>query len=517
MIRFVRNFEALDATEPYDVCVVGAGIAGTVLGLGLVRAGLRVLLVESASSADGADALWTSTCETAGEAHYRLPPAARRIGGGSHVWHGICERLAPADFRVHPYNRRSNPWPIGYADLEPHYRAAEQLFRVRQTPPAAGRRLPRCARKHADPAFEALLRRHGIDVKGVARATPGQGRAAFTTSSELLPEFVASRTGTLASGVTVTRLRTDGNGRVIGAVCRTADGTSKAARAQTYVLATGPLETPRLLMLSRSQRFPLGLGNHFDRVGRGFGDQAIVSAFGRIAKLGRRPRGAATLHSEQFHQMSRRDGLGAVHPFFERIGPLDYPRRVDGDAWCGRLADAARRLDAFSLTCRIETIPADENRVALSRTSLDVFGDPHARLVFDYSAEDIELIGRTRAWLERWLERLGASGTVQGEIEWAGSASGTCRMGADPRTSVCDSSLRLHSSPNLYLCGAETFPRGSAVPPALTIAALAHRLAEHITERARWCSRATARPKRPSAAPTTVAAPIPLVRRRPQP
>src|SRR5690606_40997604 len=69
------------------------------------------------------------------------------------------------------------------------------------------------------------------------------------------------------------------------------------------------------------------------------------------------------------------------------------------------------------------------------------------------------LIARTRAWLERWLERLGAAAAAQDEIEWAGCPAGTCRMGADPRTSVCDSTLRVHATPNLYVCGAEALPR----------------------------------------------------------
>lgn len=512
MVRSARNFEALDATEPYDVCIAGAGIAGTVLGLKLVRAGLRVLLVDAGSS-PGADD-HRPLHATAARARRRMLLSA--LGSGSHAWHDICERLDPGDFRVHPYNRRSNPWPIGHADLEPHYRAAERLLRVRQTPSAPGRHLPQCEREDSDPAFAALLRRHGIDAKGAARATPGRGRKRFTVSTELLPEFIESRTGTLVSGVTVTRLRTDGNGRVIGAVCRTADGTSKIARADTFVVAAGAVETPRLLLLSRSQRFPRGVGNDLDRVGRGFTDQAIICAHGRIDRLGRRPRVPAPLHTEQFHQMFRRDGLGAVHPFFERAVGLAGAWRAASDDWRARVADAVLRREALTLACRIETAPADDNRVLLSPTSLDAFGDPRARLVFDYSAEDIELITRTRDWVERWLERLGATARSQDDIEWANCPGGTCRIGADPRTSVCDSTLRVHSSPNLYVCGAATFPRAGAVPPALTVAALAHRLGEHIAARARWCARAKPKPRRTPAA-ATMAAPIPLVRRRPQP
>lgn len=512
MNALVSNFEALDTTEPYDVCIAGSDIAAGVLAVKLVRAGLRVLLVASARSAKPGEAAH----EAAGEARHWMPPSPRWIGGGPRAWDGLCERLDPVDFRVHPYNRRSNPWPVGYPDLEPHYRAAEQMLRVRQTPSAPGRRLPPCLPGHDDPALAALLRRHGIDPKGAARATPGRGRKTFATASELLPEFVASHTGTLVSGVTLTRLRTDRNGRVVGAVCRAADGTSKTARADTYVLAAGALETPRLLLLSRSQRFPRGLGNDFDRVGRGFTDQALITAEGRIERLGRRPLASAPLHSEQFHLLFRRDGLGAVHPFFERTGRRGEAWRGGFDGWRKRLADTAGRYETLSLVCRIETAPADDNRVTLSSASLDAFGDPRARPAFDYSAEDLELIARTRAWLERWLERLGATEIAQGEIAWAGSPAGTCRMGADPRTSVCDATLRVHASPNLYVCGAESLPRGGAVPPALTVAALAHRLAEHITARARWCARATPKPARALVA-ATVAAPIPLVRRRPQP
>lgn len=510
MGRSARNFEALDATEPYDVCIAGAGIAGTVLGLKLVRAGLRVLLVDSRTHRDPKH-------ETAGEAAHQLPPQSPRKSGGAHVWHDVCERLDPGDFRVHPYNRRSNPWPIGYADLEPHYRAAERMLRVRQTPPAPGRELPQYEPDRFDAALAALLRRHGIDVKGAARATPGRGRTTFDVSIELLPEFVQSRTGTFVSGVTVTRFVTDGNGRVIGADCRAPDGTSKTARAATFVAAAGAVETPRLLLLSRSPRFPHGLGNDLARVGRGLTDQAIVRAHGRIERLGRRPRLPAPLHTEQFHQMFRRDGLGAVHPFFERsaVGFVGA-WRTGSIGWRTRLADAALRREAVTLACRIETVPTDVNRVTLSPASLDAFGDPCARLVFEYSVEDLALIARTRAWLDRWLERLGAGARSQHDIEWAGSLAGTCRIGADPRTSVCDATLRVHSSPNLYVCGAATFPRGGAVPPALTVAALAHRLAEHISARARWCARATSKPPRTPAV-ATLATPIPLVRRRPQP
>lgn len=518
MSRLASNFEALDATEPYDVCVIGSGIAGSVLGLRLTRAGLRVLLIESgvARSRWGLEPrTHDAAIELEGDADYSIAGGHRRVGGASNVWAGVCERFAPVDFAAPPYGRGASAWPLRYADLEPHYRAAEQLFRVRELAAPRGGTVRAQRPERADRTFAALLRRHGVDARGLAVATPGDGARRFNTARELLPEFVASRYGTLVSGVTATRLRTDRNGRVVGATCRAPDGASKTARAHTYIVAAGALETPRLLLLSRSQRFPRGLGNDHDRVGRGFNDHAVVTVH---AALEERAAGwlAAPhpLHTEQFHQTFRRHGLGAIHPLFgqsARLGRLNGPPLLPAAPG----APALRR-GTLAIACRVEIKPSDGNRLTLSPTAVDGFGDPCGRLIFNYSEDDLELIRRTRAWLGRWLDRFGARALAEARTGWAGNTIGTCRMGTDLRTSVCDATLRVHASPNLYLCGAETFPTGNAVPPALTVAALANRLADHVIARARWCARASARPPRRTPAPAAAAA-IPLVRRRPQP
>jgi len=66
------------------------------------------------------------------------------------------------------------------------------------------------------------------------------------------------------------------------------------------------------------------------------------------------------------------------------------------------------------------------------------------------------------------------------EISWQHHHMGTCRTGGDPKTSVVDRNLRVHESSNLYVVGSSVFVTGGASPPTLTIAALSHRLADHI-------------------------------------
>ena len=104
-------------------------------------------------------------------------------------------------------------------------------------------------------------------------------------------------------------------------------------------------------------------------------------------------------------------------------------------------------------------------------------------LIFNYQPDDLRLIERSRQLLHELFDRVGATDREEIEITWSRHHQGTCRMGADPRTSVCDPNLRIHDCPNLYLVGCETFVTGAAVPPTLTIVALAHRLGDHLLAR----------------------------------
>ena len=85
-----------------------------------------------------------------------------------------------------------------------------------------------------------------------------------------LPEFQKSGYGSLVSEVTVTRLVVDEAGYIAGAEIRDLHRNTKILRARVYIVACGGLESPRLLLLSRSRSFPNGIGNNHDLVGRFF-------------------------------------------------------------------------------------------------------------------------------------------------------------------------------------------------------------------------------------------------------
>jgi len=138
-----------------------------------------------------------------------------------------------------------------------------------------------------------------------------------------------------------------------------------------------------------------------------------------------------------------------------------------------------------------EDLPDPENRVTLDRSG---------HIVLDYRPNNEEAHRRLTAKLKELMARqtrcgvhghachegLFARNLFLGQrIPLAGVAhqNGTIRFGADPRTSALDVHCRAHEVDNLYVVDGSFFPSSAAVNPALTIAANALRVADHLTAR----------------------------------
>jgi choline dehydrogenase-like flavoprotein len=493
-----RGIDALDASQPYDVCIIGSGFAGTVAGLGLAKRGARVLVIESGRSL----ASWfldprmkeLAAYTVSGDCNYpTLRTKARALGGNSNFWTGRVERYHPSDFERHPYTPADNPWPLSYKDLEPYYERAEQTLRTRGGPPsqyAAPRRAPLPLPAGTDiGGLRDLVAPAGVTLDDSPTATPRRALRFFRLHKEVIPDLTAQPTVSLVQGATVTRLVLDADRRVTGAEVRTLDGATRTARARLFIVATGGIETPRLLLLSRCEAAPEGIGNRYDRVGRGFNEHPGVNFYSRI------PHSRHTLvprhkvsRCHQFYDDFRAEGLGSVLPVMIQswvfphhlIQPKlsDLPKTVMDLA--GRLARAT-----FYIGATIEQIPQDANRVTLSQGRRDRYGNPIAHLHLSYAEEDLATLERTREKILEIFAKVGATDIEEAEVTWSRHHIGTCRMGASPTTSVCDPDLRVHGVDNLYLSGCETFVTGAAVPPVATITALAHRLSDHVAERLR--------------------------------
>lgn len=152
------------------------------------------------------------------------------------------------------------------------------------------------------------------------------------------------------------------------------------------------------------------------------------------------------------------------------------------------LADKFARME---MVHQVEQRPEATNRVVLG-TERDALGCPRTEVRWRFSREDAELAGRGRRVIADELQRAGI-GTVRlpedddlpGYGHAAGTAHhmGTTRMHDDPKRGVVDRNLRVHGVENLFVAGSSVFPSGGYANPTLTIVALSHRLADHLTGR----------------------------------
>jgi choline dehydrogenase-like flavoprotein len=488
----------LDAAEPYDICIVGSGPAGTVLGGALVERGARVLILESGRDLHAwfTDRRIRSLAryDFSGDTDYPLSRTTSRVlGGNSNFWTGRCERFHPTDFERHAYTPPENPWPITYADLDSYYDQAERLLRVRGGPRsefAPPRRGPLPLPPSADISYlKGLGARLGVTFEESATATPTKTIRIFNVQREILPAFLTSGQATLVTGATVTRLLAGPDGCIAGAEVKGFDGTTKVARARYFVVSCGGIESPRLLLLSTSERFPNGVGNTHDMVGRGFNEHPNVSFTGTL------PHSWGTIvptnkiaRTHQFYSSFREEGLGSVFPVIRQAWVLpnhiakfrlaNLPRTFASGL--GRVFRAPLFVGAGT-----EMTISPANRVTLSRSRTDLFGSPIAHLIMNYSEADRRLLDRARGLLRGWLSGLKVANVRELEVAWSRHHQGACRMGRSPATSVVDADLRVHETPNLYVCGSEVFVTGGAMQPSLTIVALALRLADHLGRRLR--------------------------------
>jgi choline dehydrogenase-like flavoprotein len=491
-----RNLGALDAADPYDVCIIGSGFAGTSLGTELANAGLRTVVLES-GYAMGA---WLfdrrvkrlAEYEVSGDAEYPTERTkARLVGGNSNFWTGRSERLHPSDFEANPYTPRDNPWPISYRDLVSYYDRAEKVLRVRggqlseYFPPRSGP-LP-LAESTDFSALRRLLDRIGVTADVAPTATPRNSTRFFRLPAELLPHLLSSANATLVSGVTVTRLIIDSERRVVGAEAKTLDRETKIVRAKCFVVACGGIESPRLMLLSRSEWFANGIGNDYDLVGRYFTEHPSSNFYAELRhsvdtliprhKVGR---------IAQFYETLRRRGLGSIHISVIQswlfphhlLPPIELLRE------CVRVLGRLRRPTLY-FGPNIEQKPVASNRVMLSERRRDRFGNPVAHLHLSYSEEDRRTFDEAQAIVTDMFRKLGATNVRRGPITFARHHMGACRMGSNPRTSVVTADLRVHGVPNLYMLGCESFVTTGSVGPTLTIVALAYRLSEHLTKAVR--------------------------------
>jgi choline dehydrogenase-like flavoprotein len=289
------------------------------------------------------------------------------------------------------------------------------------------------------------------------------------------------------------RIEVNYAGRVTAIAFKRPDGSDHVAVGAAFVVAAHGIETPRLLLMSRSAQLPDGAANGSGQVGRNLMDHpALVSL-----ALARDPvypyRGPGEISGIEH---MRDGGFRSEHAAFRMP--------IGNDGWsfggstlvplAGELIAAGKRgedlydelahvgLRQVRLAALIEQLPDANNRITLADEK-DALGLPRPRIRYSYD----EYVERGRAAALKLADLVfdGLSATRRVHIEGffgAGHILGTYCMGTNPRSSVVDPIGRTHDHRNLFLVGSGVFPTGATANPTLTLAALALRTAAEIAQ-----------------------------------
>jgi choline dehydrogenase-like flavoprotein len=321
-------------------------------------------------------------------------------------------------------------------------------------------------------------------------------RAKSSTLATVIP--LAERTGRceIRPECYTRKIEVGPNGRVTGAVYFDADRRGVFQKAKVVIVCANGSETPRLLLMSKSSRFPQGLANSNGMVGKNLMLDAGFEAYGVFEHPLNEFKSVQTTRAiHDFYEPDPKRGFhggGGIDARFDFYPasfalsglPADAPRW--GREWKAMVSRNFNRT--MTLLAHATCLPQERNSLTLDPQVKDAWGLPAMRVTFDYHPDDVRTM---KFLLERQVEIFQAAGaqkfwTDPPDVYYLphNHLMGTCRMGNDAKTSVVDHYHRAHDVPNLYMVDGSSLVT-ACCQPTCTIQALAYRAADHIAREAR--------------------------------
>jgi choline dehydrogenase-like flavoprotein len=536
-----------------DVVVIGSGASGGMAAYNLTHKGVKVLLLDAGEEFDRRF-FWTHTLPFQGDGRLRkgdrppqffldtkeqpyLTPEGRPFelvrvwgrGGKTNVWGRVSLRMSDMDFTAAERDGWGIPWPIRYADLAPYYDKAEQLMGVcggsddsdalpgsrylmPAPPPRCGEvflqkacgklRIPMVAGRRAN-----FTRPHRGFVPCHYCGACGDGcdtASFFSSADHLIPQALETGNLEIQSNAVVARILVDDRGRASGVqYFDRKTGAERQVKARVVVLGASAMDSTRILLNSRSSRFPNGLGNGSDQLGRNFCEQIMVHVKGFLPQLYGRG-------------YSNDDGIGGEHVYVPRFNHRpdrpkpDYLRGFGIQFWDTGAqttgVDVARVVPGFGASFKAEVkkrypalvslhpfgevLPRPENRVTVDESRTDRYGVPLMRVDVQFGENERKMRKHMYDTCQEILETLRAEIVPidRDKNDTPGSAiheHGTCRMGKDKRTSVLNAFNQMHEVENVFVVDGSAFPNASEKNPTLSIVALSWRATDYLAEELR--------------------------------
>jgi choline dehydrogenase-like flavoprotein len=456
---------------------------------------------------------------------------SRIMGGRTNHYGRISLRFADYDFKPRSFDGLGYDWPVTYDEMAPYYDKAEEFIGITGTreglrsapdgkflppiPPRVHEQLVMRAGKKLNipviPSRMAMLTK-SIHGRAACHYCGQCGRgcrtaSAFTSSQAMI--FPAMKTGhlTILSNAMARELLVDDQGKVraVSYVDKTTR-TEKQIRCRAVVVAASACESARLLMNSKSTKFPGGIANSSGQLGRNLTDTVGYAVSGHVPALEGMPR-----HNS--------DGIGGMHvytPWWElEKKNKDFPRGYHieigggfGMPQIGTFRGVAAQAEGYgaklkqdinrsygtqiSFAGRGEMIPNEHSYCEIDPAIVDQWGIPVLKFHFKWSGYETNMVKHMHKTFSDLITTMGGRVTskplpentlnaisVGGEII---HEAGTVRMGSDPKTSVLNKWSQAHEVNNLFVSDAAPFNGNPDKNVTLTIVANAWRAAEHLAD-----------------------------------
>ncbi len=473
-----------NANRQCDLLILGAGPAGITVALEAAAKapGLRIIIAEAGGlEPPSADELALYSGESAGSSRYSLTTTRLRyFGGTSGHWGGWCRPLDAVDFAARP-QAGSTGWPINKPELAGHYAAAHRWLEIPDDNYDPDRLETELRDKLIDFSSSDWFQNRLFHFSPPTRFGT-RYRDAIEQSSSIECLLNAAAIDYSYSANRLSSVRVGG-----------LHGHQLDIQAGRVVIAMGGLECARHLLLMR-QRGWAASGISSAKLAHGFADH-----------FGLRP-GILQLQADRIYQRT----AGSQGPVMPIITPT--PEALSEQAWQNTcmlldITPAADKLPSgytshqalgfsgedtwtYSVQMILEPRTNENSRVELSGQT-DALGLPKIKLFWEIDPRDYQSAQNVFTRFTHEIARMGLGrGQVkplditlrQRSANGTAHHMGTARMAEHPGEGVVDRNLKVFGTGNLYVAGSAVFPSFGYSNPTMTIVALAHRLAEHLTD-----------------------------------
>ena len=448
----------------------------------------------------------------------------RQVGGRSLVWARHVYRWSDLDFEANAKDGHGVDWPIRYADIEPWYDHVERFIGVSGRAEGLAQ-LPDAQFLPPMPlnCTEQLARDRLTDAYGGDRLiTSGRcavltqvhnGRAAChycgtcergcTTHS-----YFSSQASTLPAALETGPLTLRPMSVVHSVIYDPSSGKASGVRvidAETYetieysarivFLCASALESTRILLNSKTERWPDGLANSSGQLGKnlmdhtmGGGARGVMPGNENLGEYGRRPHG---IYLPRFANLTDAD----QHPDFLRgyayqggASRSGWSRGYSMEGFGAEFKHSLRTPGpwSFNLGGFGECLPRESNYVDIDPGVVDKWGVPALRIHCQWSDNERKMLQEMAVQAAEMLESIGAR-DVSSRVDdnppgLTIHEMGTARMGRDPETSVLNGWNQAWDVPNLFMTDGACMTSSANQNPSITYMALTARAASHAVD-----------------------------------